>query len=196
MSRITPYLYLGDAKDAQNQVFLTSKKVVLIVNCAKELPNYFEGQFRYARLDWDDVPQQDLSMHLDNITDTIVNTMKRGNVVFVHCAAGISRSSSVVINVIKKLHRWNFDQAFNFVRECRPIVNPNPGFVRQLRGQMPTHQDNTENFTQLDVNVPLQQPEEKDNSVKKWSNLTMDCPECEKPQYTKSGKYRYAHVFG
>mmetsp|Transcript_44461 Transcript_44461/g.89717 ORF Transcript_44461/g.89717 Transcript_44461/m.89717 type:complete len:90 (+) Transcript_44461:3-272(+) len=56
----------------------------------------------------------------------------------VHCAGGGSRSASVVIAHVMlsappgDLHR-TYDGALAFVREIRPVVDPNLGFEAQLR---------------------------------------------------------------
>lgn len=132
MSLITPYLFVGSAKEARNDVFLRSKRVHTIVNCAREVPNFFQQDFQYTRLELDDVPDQDLSRVLESTSRHIIQQMREGKVVFVHCAAGISRSVAIVIYTLMKLHRWNFVKAYRFVKDLHPQSNPNPGFVQQL----------------------------------------------------------------
>ena len=132
MSRITPLLYLGGAKEAQDLGFLRSKKIRTIINAAMEIPNYFPGDFEYIRLDLDDTPNQDLSRVLDTMAHKIIYNMKENKATYVHCAAGISRSSSVVIYTLMKLHNWNFDKTLKFVRHLHARTNPNYGFVEQL----------------------------------------------------------------
>ena len=51
----------------------------------------------------------------------------------VHCAAGISRSSSTVIAYLMKKFGWTYVKAYGFVRGKRPVISPNNGFIRQLR---------------------------------------------------------------
>ena len=60
MSLITSHLYIGDMNDAQNLRFLQSKNVNLIVNCAKELPEFYPSNFTYLHLHWDDSLNQDI----------------------------------------------------------------------------------------------------------------------------------------
>jgi protein-tyrosine phosphatase len=52
--------------------------------------------------------------------------------VFVHCAAGMSRSPSLVIAHLMLSRDWTYETALQFVKERRAIVAPNIGFVRQL----------------------------------------------------------------
>eukprot|EP01033_Poteriospumella_lacustris_P001987 gene1987-1446_t len=61
------------------------------------------------------------------------NILHRQRTVLVHCAAGVSRSASMVIAFLMKQNRWDFDTARQFVWEKRPTINPNPRFEKELR---------------------------------------------------------------
>jgi len=52
--------------------------------------------------------------------------------VLVHCAAGVSRSASLVTAFLMKYKSLTKEDALSHVKAIRPIVNPNPGFLRQL----------------------------------------------------------------
>jgi hypothetical protein len=52
--------------------------------------------------------------------------------VYVHCAAGVSRSGMVVVAYEMKKNLWSRDHALAFVRQRRPITNPNPAFLELL----------------------------------------------------------------
>jgi len=58
--------------------------------------------------------------------------LQKGNVL-VHCFAGVSRSSTIVISYLMKKLNWSYREALEHVRKQRWVVNPNPGFVRQLK---------------------------------------------------------------
>ncbi len=45
---------------------------------------------------------------------------------------GISRSGSTVIAYAMKQQHWPLEVALAYVRERRPIVKPNEGFMKQL----------------------------------------------------------------
>ena len=51
----------------------------------------------------------------------------------VHCYAGVSRSSSTVIYYLMRKHDLSLKDALNYVKACRWFINPNPGFMRQLK---------------------------------------------------------------
>jgi len=65
--------------------------------------------------------------------DFIVNGLSKNEGVLVHCMAGISRSSSVIIYYIMKQYSVNYFTAYNIVRKARPIIRPNNSFTKQLR---------------------------------------------------------------
>ena len=56
----------------------------------------------------------------------------KGGKVFVHCHAGISRSPTVCIAYLMKLHQWNLSQAYDYVKSRRPHISPNLHFMGQL----------------------------------------------------------------
>jgi protein-tyrosine phosphatase len=51
----------------------------------------------------------------------------------VHCQMGISRSATVIIAYLMKRFKWSYGMARDYLRECRPSIYPNSGFVRQLK---------------------------------------------------------------
>ncbi|CAD8194527.1 unnamed protein product [Paramecium pentaurelia] len=52
--------------------------------------------------------------------------------VLVHCHAGKSRSTAIVVSYLMKKRNLNLEQALIQVKYQRPIVSPNPGFIKQL----------------------------------------------------------------
>ena len=86
----------------------------------------------------------DIAHHIDQTVDAFNRASFNNNVVFVHCAMGVSRSASCVLMYAMKKFRVPFEsvityfyfnslsQALEFVRERRNVVDPNEGFVKQL----------------------------------------------------------------
>lgn len=46
---------------------------------------------------------------------------------------GISRSASLVIAYIMRKYKCGYEKAYNKVKDRRNIINPNAGFVMQLK---------------------------------------------------------------
>ena len=216
MSRITPFIYLGDGKDASNFNFLKSRRISLIVNCAIELPNNFPDQFSYIRLNWADDPKQPIIKTLDEVSSHVINEIKNKRAVFIHCAAGISRSAIFTIYIIMKLYNWNYDDAHRFIVKNRPIISPNEGFIRQLNEPPRIHQNIPEQNPKLphphmsrspleeshqngnpNINQLILQDKLNNNIEPQQKNFkfTFDCPDCDKPDYERYGGRMYAKIF-
>lgn len=56
-----------------------------------------------------------------------------GKKVLVHCKMGISRSAATVTAFAMKEYRMSLKEALSHVKGRRSVVNPNDGFVAQLR---------------------------------------------------------------
>ncbi|CAF2135569.1 unnamed protein product [Rotaria magnacalcarata] len=50
----------------------------------------------------------------------------------VHCAAGVSRSATIVLIYSMKYHHNTLKDAFHYLLEKRPQIGPNEGFLLQL----------------------------------------------------------------
>ena len=139
VSKITDDIYLGDAATgASSKKFLKEHGITHIVNAAAELPNYFPDDFTYQRLDLYDKTSQTLGPALPKAYDFIKDALKDGGKIFIHCIAGISRSASVTIYYLMRDQGWKYRKAYTFVKDKRPIINPNESF----KGELLTIQDN------------------------------------------------------
>uniref|UniRef100_A0A673U0A4 Dual specificity phosphatase 19 n=1 Tax=Suricata suricatta TaxID=37032 RepID=A0A673U0A4_SURSU len=57
----------------------------------------------------------------------------KDGVVFVHCNAGVSRAAAIVIGFLMNSEEISFTSAFTLVKNARPSICPNTGFMQQLR---------------------------------------------------------------
>lgn len=55
------------------------------------------------------------------------------NNILVHCFAGKSRSTSMVVGYLMGRKGLTLKEALDLIREKRPIAEPNPGFIIQLK---------------------------------------------------------------
>ena len=199
MSLITPRIYLGDANNAKDANFLQSKKIMLIINCAKEIPNYFPNAVKYIRLDLNDVPEQPITDALKHASDAILHAIDHKVTTFVHCAAGISRSSSVVIFTLMRLYDWDFQKAYSFVKNMHPRTHPNPGFVKQLNSlQNSLQKQEIESQDSILIETSIdEEPNElygvKQSAEKTDTSLTLDNNHA-RPTYARSPKNPYAKI--
>ena len=131
LSEITEKLYLGNflgALNVDNLKSLGIKKVLSVMN------GYFS---RYKESD--NIIQKTLPVN-DSLEQNIIkyfgeslNFIKGDDKVLVHCAAGVSRSASIVVAYIMWDKKMSFKDAFEFVESKRKYINPNPSFIEQLQ---------------------------------------------------------------
>ncbi|KAJ7344148.1 hypothetical protein JRQ81_000098 [Phrynocephalus forsythii] len=130
-SRIFDYLYLGSEWNAANFEELQKNRVTHILNVTREIDNFFPDQFTYMNVRLYDEEASQLLPHWTDTYGFISDARAKGRVL-VHCKMGVSRSGSTVIAYAMKEYGWSLERALGHVRERRPIVHPNPGFMRQL----------------------------------------------------------------
>ena len=79
------------------------------------------------------VKKCEVAHHIDSMVAAFNRISDNSNVVYVHCAMGVSRSASCVLMYLMKMFKVTFEQALEFVRERRSVVDPNDGFKKQLQ---------------------------------------------------------------
>lgn len=143
---IIPNLFLGSCVVARNISTLKSLGITHILNCSYENPEYFSNDFTYLSLPLRDSCSQNIIQYFDRAYEFIhavlfpsaasTASTRKGKSsigkVYVHCQAGISRSSTIVIAYLMKLYSQSFQKVLHYVRGVRKIVNPNEGFRLQL----------------------------------------------------------------
>lgn len=141
MSRINDYLYIGDYKDAGDYHMLKNRGITHILCAAGELRPNFPDHFEYKYIRGSDDPYFDLSRHFDEAADFIHGAVRGGGQVLIHCYAGVSRSTSCTIAYLIKHEGYTFEEALELCRSGRSIVEPNSGFVQQLRSFCRKHRE-------------------------------------------------------
>ena len=95
MWEVLPDLFLGDRGDAADRDRLRRRGITHIVNCSKELPCYFEADFRYLWLRLED-PDPRFSAKMPEFC-AFIDEGRRAGRVMVHCTGGVSRSPAVIL---------------------------------------------------------------------------------------------------
>ena len=144
IDHIIDNIYLGDFRTADDINILKEYNITHIINCAFNLPNRFPNEITYKRLDLRDEPNQPIIEKLEEAYEFIKENKDKN--IFIHCVFGKSRSGSVVIFYIMKEEKLNFQDAKNYVKNIRNIVEPNSGFELELNKYYDEHIANiTEN---------------------------------------------------
>ncbi len=103
-------LFLGNCDHAADLDGLQQRKITYILNmaageksCQMNAEVYGDG-FTCKRIAAEDNPEYDLSQHFVETTEFIDRVRRKRAAVLVHCAAGASRSATVVIAFL--MQRW------------------------------------------------------------------------------------------
>jgi dual specificity MAP kinase phosphatase len=133
MSKILPFLFLGNQHDASSKEFFDRNRIDHVLNVTNELPFYFNGSdIIQKRIPADDSSTQNLKMYFDGAIDFIEMVRRKGGNVLVHCYAGVSRSPAIVMAYMIAMYRMNVMDSYRFVKRFRDIIEPNFHFMGQL----------------------------------------------------------------
>ncbi|CAG9314030.1 unnamed protein product [Blepharisma stoltei] len=137
MHEIEPNLYLGSLDAAENEKLLKSSGIKYVVQALERPSTYRFDNLTYYYVQIDDLARENMMQHLPGALNFIHSNLQRGDKVLVHCAAGVSRSATIVIAYIMAKYNIPFEEAYAIVRSKRGCVFPNDGFRRQLRSAGP-----------------------------------------------------------
>lgn len=79
-----------------------------------------------------DADGSDIACHFDAVSEFVDDELKRGGRVLIHCAAGVSRSTTLVIAYLMRAHNFSLRDAYALTKTRRRIVRPNNGFFEKL----------------------------------------------------------------
>lgn len=135
LQEMCPRVFITNFFGAKSRAKLNACGITHVLVCAKELDCVFKKQgLHYMQLPLADNPGERIDAHFASafaFTDAALGD-ENCRVLF-HCAGGGSRSAAMVLGYM--LHRGTastLDDALQFARERRPIVEPNVGFMEQL----------------------------------------------------------------
>eukprot|EP01117_Protostelium_nocturnum_P006239 TRINITY_DN2252_c0_g1_i1.p1 TRINITY_DN2252_c0_g1~~TRINITY_DN2252_c0_g1_i1.p1 ORF type:complete len:326 (-),score=61.22 TRINITY_DN2252_c0_g1_i1:36-1013(-) len=131
-NQILDKLYLGNINAAFNLTELRAMGITHIVTAHNSLKPLYPKYFSYLTVEAEDLYYVNLIDHFESVIKFIDEGRRQGGVL-IHCAAGISRSSTLTIAYLMQTMGFSLSEAYKYVRERRPIISPNDGFTRQLQ---------------------------------------------------------------
>ena len=144
-------IYLGNSTAAINRNWLLSSDIVAIINCAEEIPPKppsippsLAEKWIYHKLEMDDggnMNKDKLMKEIKRAAEAIAEAVEEAEKiaihsekkagVFIHCAAGQSRSAFILICYFIS-QNFTAKEAFLLVKRGRRFIYPNSQFCRSL----------------------------------------------------------------
>lgn len=125
------FLYFGSQDVACDASILNTLQITDILSVGVTVPTY--KHLKYKFIEAYDLPSFNMKNIFNECFIYIENIRLMNRRVFVHCNAGISRSPTIIIAYIMRYFKIGFEDAFKIVKEKRTTINPNAGFISQLK---------------------------------------------------------------
>jgi protein-tyrosine phosphatase len=127
MSKLRPNLFVGNYKDATDPKLLADNFITAVLNVAYELddPPYSPYEIRHIKVGLMD-NGENLDYMKAHAVMALETLLRNGEVVLVHCAAGISRSVYVACQALANIEQGDMYRIFQELRNERPFVMQGP----------------------------------------------------------------------
>ena len=130
IDQITETIYLGNIDAAFNKKKLKQLGIKKVLTVMSAFGNHYSPhEFIHKSIDVNDDYQTNIIQYFKECILFIEGKDK----IFVHCAAGMSRSPTIVIAYIMWKRKLRLNEAIKFVKEKRSIISPNDNFMNQLK---------------------------------------------------------------
>jgi protein-tyrosine phosphatase len=127
---------IGNIKAGSNFPHLKKENISAIVCAIPTLPypveHYSSNGFSLFHIPIDDSPEVDIGKWFNDVSDFIMVNRLMNRKILVHCHAGMSRSVALTCAFLMNLFGCDDVKALYWIRDKRPCINVNPGFLRQL----------------------------------------------------------------
>lgn len=124
-------------RNSKNNKLITDKKGLLpSLNSSKDylvkIKSCVHRLIRGKCINISDTFEQLLDKFFDETHSFIEEARRNKCNILVHCKAGISRSPTIAIAYLMKWKQLHLQDAYDFVKRCRPQISPNLNFMGQL----------------------------------------------------------------
>lgn len=131
-------LYIGSAYNAADYYMLKDINIGLIVNVTSEISNYYPEDFKYHKIEIEDINEHSLINSFEE-TFNIINDYLESNEstdsknIMIHCYMGASRSASIIVVYLIKNYNMSLDEAIQYMKSKRPETNINITFIEEIK---------------------------------------------------------------
>jgi hypothetical protein len=122
-------LYLGGVQSTWNDYVYKYFNITAVFTIGRDLEPLILTDMIHKEYIIDDIDGAKMNF---TILDEIHNCLQKGNRCLVHCFAGVSRSTTIVIAYLMKYKQMRLGEAYDLVKLRREQIYPNDGFWKQL----------------------------------------------------------------
>lgn len=130
LTKIEKFLYLGNFSAAFNERIIRDHGINHVVQLFEVEPHHSVKRLvipiRGGRT-------TDITPILGKALSYIETAIDKEETVLVHCKHGRNRSASIVIAYLMAKKKWDFDTAFQYVYNKRPILKIKPKVIKLLK---------------------------------------------------------------
>lgn len=130
---VAPSIYLGGVGAARDLARLQALGITHVLNASPIVPCFHRKYLHYRNIDVFDDEEDDIMQYFVSSSSYISKSIRKGGAVLVHCFAGQSRSSALVMAHLIRTQGVTVEAALQCLRVVRPCAQPNAGFMRQLQ---------------------------------------------------------------
>lgn len=131
-TRIINRVYLSSLRVANNESLLISHRITHVLTICPIRPTHF-ANITYKLVSISDSPTECISQYFEECFSFIQEALSSNGSILIHCFQGISRSVSIVLAYLMTFHQMSLPEAINYTKHRRPQINPNFGFLNQLK---------------------------------------------------------------
>nr|XP_055029389.1 dual specificity protein phosphatase 22-A [Misgurnus anguillicaudatus] len=132
MNKVVDGLYLGNIRDSENRDSLSRHGITHILSVCNNAKPVLKDM-TYLCINAADASSQNLSQHFKECIRFIHESRLNGGACLVHCLAGVSRSTTMVVAYLMTVTSYGWEECLNAVKAVRSFVGPNNGFQQQLQ---------------------------------------------------------------
>jgi predicted protein tyrosine phosphatase len=132
-NEIIDNLWLGSISSSCNREALHEHNIQTVISAILGSTAAYPFDFNYERSKLRDVEDEDIITEFYRLLPIIHTELINHRAVLVHCVYGKSRSTSIVAAYLIYYKKMTAEQALEFIKKKRTQIDPNPGYIRQLK---------------------------------------------------------------
>ena len=129
ITKISDNLFLSGQLGTKACQYIRDLGITHVLTLGMDGPQSSHHEIQYKSIKKEDLVYEDLLSCFPEAIDFIASS----TACLIHCHKGVSRSATICVAYLMAVKQCTLDAAMKLVQGCRPIVNPNWGFRRQLR---------------------------------------------------------------